>query len=134
MNNNNITPRQLERCTRLYKVVFPEVLEKERLLGRVDLNQYGSDCNTPLCILGYAAMDNVFVAEGLYMNSTPTGGVVVRFGRDGLPASNFFNSEITFHLNLFGSFDCHRFKTQRDDILDRQRRLKEFLIDNEVEL
>ncbi len=142
-----MTPRQLERATRLYKVVMPMVIglakkdidEGCRAKVKVNLDIYTTFCGSPSCLFGYCAMDNVFVSEGLHISEEVRHGKehLIKFGRkatlSGDTISRFFGREISYTLDIFDGFHLC-FDNEYEDLLDRRLSLGYFLISKGVNL
>ena len=120
-----MTPRHLYRLKHLRDVVFPHVMKMEKE-GKVDLDVYATSCDTPGCLLGWAASDPVFMSEGLHIFMNRGNEPQVSFGKPAVDYSAGISSRTFFgvgniHIQLFSSQAGGR--SIKKDLLNRKCRL-----------
>ena len=107
----------LERLMYLRDVVFPHVEEMHRR-GRVDFDEFASQCGTYQCLAGWSASDPHFMRQGFRLrNGRYTRPVFA--GRDDLAAVRFFfDLEKKDVRRLFGP-NYHGTLARRKTVLER---------------
>lgn len=114
------TPTQAQE-RRLYHLLYetiPHTLIQEDM-GKVDLSMY-ADCGTPMCLLGYAAVDPVFMSEGLYISRMD----FIHFGRQVKESSDstFFGKWAA--VKMFGG---ETERNTREELIHRRDKLQTYL-------